>query len=47
MVNCSGQEYSSTLLLLTGDEYDAIPFAELHERLCSALRVDLYREARA
>ncbi len=34
----SGQEYPSPLLVLTGEEYDKITFADLHERICSALR---------
>ena len=34
----NGQEYASPLLLLTGEEYARIPFAELHQRLCDALR---------
>jgi hypothetical protein len=34
----SGQEYRSPLLVLTGDAYDRITFADLHERICSALR---------
>ena len=34
----SGQEYASPLLLLPGEEYARIPFAELHQRLCDALR---------
>jgi hypothetical protein len=34
----SAQEYQSPLLVLTGEEYDETTFAELHERLCSALR---------
>jgi hypothetical protein len=34
----SGQEYQSPLLVLTGEEYDRITFADLHERICSALR---------
>ncbi|MEW6752558.1 MAG: hypothetical protein AB1505_16470 [Candidatus Latescibacterota bacterium] len=33
-----GQEYIDPLLVLTGREYAAITFAELHERLCDALR---------
>ena len=31
----SGQEYHSPLLVLTGEEYDKITFANLHERICS------------
>jgi hypothetical protein len=34
----SGQEYQSPLLVLTGEEYDKITFADLHERICSVLR---------
>ena len=34
----SGQEYHSPLLVLTGEEYDKITFADLHERICSVLR---------
>jgi hypothetical protein len=34
----SHQEYVSSLLVLTGEEYATIPFAELHERICDALR---------
>lgn len=34
----SGQEYESPLLMLTGAEYAAMPFQELHDRLCTALR---------
>lgn len=34
----SGQEYASPLLVLTGEEYERITFAELHERICHALR---------
>lgn len=33
-----GQEYTRPLLVLAGQEYAAIPFAELHERICNALR---------
>ena len=33
----SGQEYVSPLLVLTGAEYAAIPFAALHRRICDAL----------
>jgi len=32
------QEYSSPLLVLTGEEYARISFQELYERLCVALR---------
>jgi len=34
----NGQEYTSTLLLLTGEEYAAMSFEALHERICAALR---------
>lgn len=34
----SGQEYLSPLLVLTGDEYEHISFADLHEKICTALR---------
>jgi hypothetical protein len=34
----AGQEYESPLLVLTGDEYAAMPFQVLHDRLCTALR---------
>jgi hypothetical protein len=34
----SGQEYQQPLLTLTGMEYDAMTFYELHSRLCDALR---------
>jgi hypothetical protein len=34
----SGQEYESSLLVLTGSEYVAMPFQVLHNRLCTALR---------
>jgi hypothetical protein len=34
----SGQEYASPLLVLTGEEYSRISFAELHQKLCDALR---------
>jgi hypothetical protein len=34
----SGQEYQSPLLVLTGEEYDKITFADLYKRICSALR---------
>jgi hypothetical protein len=34
----SGQEYVSPLLVLTGQEYAAMPFAELHRRICDILR---------
>jgi hypothetical protein len=35
-----GQEYVDPLLVLTGDEYAEIRFAELHQRICAALRGD-------
>ena len=34
----SGQEYELPLLVLAGTEYAEMPFQELHDRLCSALR---------
>lgn len=34
----SGQEYESPLLVLTGAEYAAMPFQDLHDHLCDALR---------
>lgn len=34
----AGQEYESPLLVLTGVEYIAMPFQDLHDRLCDALR---------
>jgi hypothetical protein len=34
----SNQEYQSPLLVLSGEEYDKITFADLHERICSVLR---------
>lgn len=33
----SSQEYVRPLLVLTGAEYAAIPFAALHRRICDAL----------
>jgi len=36
----SHQEYVNPLLVLTGTEYDTIPFGVLHERICDALRGD-------
>ncbi len=36
----SHQEYVSPLLVLTGQEYATMPFGELHERICDALRGD-------
>ena len=35
-----GQEYIGPLLVLSGDEYAQIIFADLHERICAALRGD-------
>jgi hypothetical protein len=34
----AGQEYECPLLVLTGVEYMAMPFQDLHDRLCDALR---------
>jgi len=34
----SPQEYADPLLVLTGEEYAACAFGELHRRLCDALR---------
>ena len=36
----SGQEYIDPLLVLSGDEYGAISFRGLHERICNVLRGD-------
>jgi len=36
----SGQEYRNPLLVLSGDEYGAISFGRLHERICNVLRGD-------
>jgi hypothetical protein len=36
----SHQEYENPLLVLSGEEYERISFAKLHEKLCSALRGD-------
>lgn len=33
-----GQEYIAPLLVLTGPEYFAVTFNDLHERICDALR---------
>ena len=33
-----GQEYICPLLVLTGEEYFALPFQILHDRICDALR---------
>ena len=37
------QEYVDPLLVLSGQEYSTISFAELYERICDALRGDLSR----
>lgn len=34
------QEYQNPLLVLTGEEYNKISFAELHSRICDKLRGD-------
>jgi len=34
----NGQEYTSTLVVLTGQEYAAASFESLHGRICDALR---------
>src|SRR5258706_16041939 len=34
----AGQEYVRPLLVLSGEEYAAIPFQTLHEHICDALR---------
>lgn len=34
----AGQEYESPLLVLTGAEYEATGFQDLHDRVCDALR---------
>jgi hypothetical protein len=34
------QEYIGPLLVLSGEEYAQIPFPELHDRICDALRGD-------
>jgi hypothetical protein len=36
----SGQEYVSPLLVLTGREYATMPCADLHAKICDALRGD-------
>lgn len=36
----SGQEYVDPLLILSGEEYSAMPFQDLHDRICNALRGD-------
>ena len=33
-----GQEYVNPLLVLSGQEYATVPFHELQERICDALR---------
>jgi hypothetical protein len=33
-----GQEYTQPLLVLSGKEYAEIPFPDLHDRICDALR---------
>ena len=35
-----GQEYINPLLVFSGQEYTAISFEELHDRICDALRGD-------
>jgi hypothetical protein len=34
----AGQEYVDPLLILTGEEYERLSFAELHDRICTQLR---------
>jgi hypothetical protein len=34
----STQEYVDSLLILSGEEYASLPFGEIHERICAALR---------
>ena len=36
----SSQEYVDPLLTLDGEQYSNLPFSELHERICDALRGD-------
>ena len=36
----SGQEYVNPLLVISGREYATIPFADLHGKICNALRGD-------
>jgi len=36
----SAQEYTKSLLVLSGEEYSSLSFGELHERICNALRGD-------
>lgn len=33
-----GQKYIGPLLVLSGDEYEVMPFQQLHDRICDALR---------
>ena len=35
-----GQEYVRPLIVLSGQEYATIPFSDLQERICDALRAD-------
>jgi hypothetical protein len=41
----SGQEYAQPLFVATGREYEEASFAELHGRICDALRGDRPRAA--
>lgn len=34
----SAQEYVDSLLVVSGEEYARLPFGQLHERICAALR---------
>lgn len=36
----NGQEYFDPLLTLEGEEYENLPFSELHRRICDTLRGD-------
>ena len=36
----SGQEYVNPLLVLSGHEYTSMPFVDLHDKICNALRGD-------
>jgi hypothetical protein len=36
----SPQEYANPLLVLTGEEYAALPFQDLHDRICDLLHGD-------
>jgi len=36
----SHQEYVNPLLVLSGEEYESLPFPEVHRRICEALRGD-------